>query len=144
MATFSGGTIVANTFPAITYATLPNMYGTAGTADCCGYSETLTITVDPTFAATEISFLILNGFDVQSYVATAYDGANQVAQQTFALAPSHKPSYAVADLTASGITSATITPLGSPVNFDFFIDTVAFNESITAAVVPESCSLLRW
>jgi len=141
VATFSGGTILgfATNFPGIVYATPPNVYGTES-----GYSETLTITVDPAFAATEVSFPIFNGNTTAvSYVATAFDGATQVAQQIFLSVPANFNSgYALADLMASNITSVTIAPQGSPAFFDFLIDTVAFNESVTAAVAPEPGSLM--
>jgi hypothetical protein len=59
VATFSGGTILgfAANFPAIVFATPPNVYGTADFGGA-GDLETLTITVDPSFTATEISFPI--------------------------------------------------------------------------------------
>jgi hypothetical protein len=76
-------------------------------------------------------------------VATAFDGATQVAQQTFANVPSNGNSgYVLADLIAPDITSVKITPQGAPTSFDFLIDTVAFNEPVTAAVSPEPSSLI--
>jgi hypothetical protein len=100
--------------------------------------------VDPTFTATEISFPIFNGETfAQSYVATAFDGANQVDQQIFTdVANNISSGFALADLIAANITSVTITPEGSPSDFDFVIDTVAFNEPVTAAVAPEPGSLM--
>ena len=143
VATFSGGTILGDAadFPAIVFATPPNVYGTTN-GD--GYSETLTISVNPAFAATEISFPIFNGETfAQSYVATAFNGATQVAQQTFLNVPANTSSgFVLADLIAPNITSVTITPQGSPSTFDFVIDTVAFNESVTSAVSPEPTSML--
>jgi hypothetical protein len=144
VATFTGGTILgfAANFPAIIYATEPNVYGTTNGGP--GYLETLTINVDPAFGATEISFPIFNGETfVQSYVATAFDGATQVAQQIFTDVPNNFDSgYALADLIAANITSVTITPVGAPGAFDFVIDTVAFNESVQQAVAPEPGSVM--
>jgi hypothetical protein len=142
VATFSGGTILgdAANFPAIVYATPPNVYGTVNGVS--GYSETLTITVNPSDTVTEVSFPIFNGETfVQSYTATAFNGVTQVAQQVFSNVPDNTTSgYALADLIASNITSVTITPNGAPASWDFLIDTVAFNESVESAVAPEPAS----
>jgi hypothetical protein len=142
VATFSGGTVLgdAANFPAIVYATSPNVYGT--TDGVAGYSETLTITINPADTVTEVSFPIFNGETfAQSYTATAFNGVTQVAQQVFSNVPDNNTSgYALADLTASNITSVTITPNGAPASWDFLLDTVAFNESVQSAVSPEPAS----
>lgn len=142
VATFSGGTILgdASSFPAIIYATAPNVYGT--TDSVAGYSETLTITVDPSASISEVSFPVFNGETfTQSYTVTAFDDSTEVAQEDLMNLPSNLSSgYALADLIAPDITSVTITPDGAPAAFDFVIDTVAFNESIEQAVAPEPAS----
>lgn len=137
VATFTGGTVLgdATFFPAIIYATPPNVYGTT---EGFGYSELLVIEVSPSYTATEVSFALFNGDGTQSYVATAFDGVNQVAQQTFTDVPSNNLSgYALVDLTAANITSVAVTPVGAPAFWDFVIDTVAFNESVESAAAPE-------
>lgn len=142
VATFSGGTVLgdAASFPAIIYATPPNVYGTA--SGFAGYSETLTITVDPSASISEVSFPVFNGETfTQSYTVTAFDGVTQVAQEDLLNLPDNSSSgYALADLLAPTITSVTITPDGAPAAFDFLIDTVAFNESVEQAVAPEPAS----
>ena len=142
VATFSGGTVLglAANFPAIAFATVPNVYGT--TNGVAGYSPTLLITIDPGYSVNEVSFPIFNGENTtESYVATAFDGATQVAQQTFSNVPSNFNSgFVLADLLAANITSVTITTLGSPASFYFIIDTVAFNEPVQHAVAPEPAS----
>jgi hypothetical protein len=143
VATFTGGTVLgfATNFPAIGFATIPNVYGTAN--GVAGYLETLTITTDPINTVTEVSFPIFNGENfIQSYVATAFNGASQVAQQTFLNLPTNFNSgFAIVDLLAPNITSVTITPVGAPASFDFLIDSVAFNESVEQAFnAPEPVS----
>jgi hypothetical protein len=144
IATFTGGVILGNaaSFPGIVFATPPNVYGTANFGN--GLSETLTITVDPSFPVTEVSFPIFNGETfTQSYTATAFSGATQVASQTLTnLPPNSSSGFGLIDLMAMPITSVTIIPTALPSSWDFLIDTVAFNESVEQAVgVPEPSSI---
>jgi hypothetical protein len=86
-ATFSGGVVLglATFFPAISFASSPNVYGTADFGN--GLSKTLNIAVDPTFTTTEVSFALFNGETFnQSYTATAFNGSTQVASQSLASA----------------------------------------------------------
>src|SRR5947209_3607863 len=55
-ATFSGGVILgfATFFPAISFATAPNVYGSADFGN--HLSNSITIAIDPQFATTEVSF----------------------------------------------------------------------------------------
>ena len=138
-AVFTGGMIFGNPafLPQIVFATAPNVYGTASFDPLL--AETLTITVNNTFPTTELSFALINGMTRPvSYLATAFNGATNVASQTLtANIPSNQSTggFALVDLiNAGGITKVEITPLGNPVGFDFFIDTIAFNESIQTAV----------
>lgn len=138
-ATFSGGVVLgdATFFPAISFATSPNVYGTADFGN--GLPEQLTIAIDPTFTTTEVSFALFNGevFN-QSYTVNAFNGASVVTTQSLAnIAPNFNSGYGLVDLvSAGGITSVTITPDGAPSAWDFLIDTVAFNQSITTIPTP--------
>jgi hypothetical protein len=142
-ATFSGGVILgdATYFPAIIYATSPNVYGSASIGNL---SETMSIAINPGVTVKEVSFALFNGTSQQSYVATAYNGGGAVASQTLNNVPSNANlGYGLIDLMwAAGITSVLISPVGSPTSWDFEIDTVVFNESLTsnqsvqAAVTP--------
>jgi len=138
-ATFSGGVALGNAtfFPAISFATPPNVYGTADFGN--RLPEQLTIAIDPTFATTEVSFALFNGevFN-QSYIVNAMNGANVVASQTLTnLAPNFNSGYGLIDLVnVGGITSVTIAPVGAPSVWDFLIDTVAFNQSVTSIPLP--------
>ena len=60
-ATFSGGVVLgfATFFPAIAFATAPNVYGSADFGN--HLSNALTITIDPAFTTTEVSFALFNG-----------------------------------------------------------------------------------
>jgi hypothetical protein len=60
-ATFSGGVVLgfATFFPAIAFATAPNVYGSADFGN--HLSNALTIAIDPAFTTTEVSFALFNG-----------------------------------------------------------------------------------
>ena len=136
-ATFEGGVVLgfATFFPAISFATTPNVYGTANFGN--QLSTSLTISINPAFLTTEVSFALFNGevFN-QSYVVNAFNGLSVVGSQTLAnVAPNFNSGYGLVDLTSlSGITSVTIAPTGSPAVWDFLIDTVAFNQSLTSVI----------
>jgi hypothetical protein len=136
-ATFSGGVVLgfATFFPAISFATPPNVYGTANFGN--GLPEQLSIAIDPTFATTEVSFALFNGETFnQTYTVNAFNGASLVASQTLTnIAPNFNSGYGLVDLLASGgITSVTVAPTGAPAAWDFLIDTVAFNQNITNVI----------
>jgi PEP-CTERM motif-containing protein len=142
VATFSGGVILgdATNLPGLIFATPPNAYGTAGFGDAL--SSTLTIMVDPSFTADEVSFAVLNGATIaESYVVDAFHGGTLVGTQSFSNLPATLSSgFGLADILAPGITSVTIAPVAlSDPNvdgWDFFIDSVAFNESINQEINP--------
>jgi hypothetical protein len=138
-ATFSGGVVLgfATFFPAISFATIPNVYGSADFGN--HLATALTIAIDPAFATTEVSFALFNGETFnQSYTIDAFNGASLVGSQTLAnVAPNFNSGYGLVDLVSlGGITKVTIAPTGAPVVWDFLIDTVAFNQNITSVVNP--------
>lgn len=138
-ATFSGGVALgfATFFPAIAFATAPNVYGTADFGN--GLATSLTIDINPSFLTTEVSFALFNGETfAQSYTVNAFNGTSLVASQNLAsLAPNFNSGYGLVDLTAAGgITQVVITPDGRPAVWDFLIDTVAFNQSLTSLPTP--------
>ena len=136
-ATFTGGVALgfATFFPAIAFATAPNVYGTANFGN--GLSTSLHIAIDPLFTTTEVSFALFNGETfAQTYTVDAFNGASLVASQTLTnVAPNFNSGYGLIDLTSlAGITSVTIAPAGAPSAWDFLIDTVAFNQNVTSVV----------
>ncbi len=137
-ADFSGGVVLglATFFPAIQYASGPNVYGTADFGN--GLARALTIDVNPNFATTQVSFALFNGETfLQSYVVDAYNGASLVASQTAAnVLPNFNSGFALIDLSsATGITRVTVNAVNPPPGvWDFLIDTVAFNQSVTTVV----------
>jgi hypothetical protein len=138
-ATFSGGVALgfATFFPAISFATAPNVYGTADFGN--HLSTALTIAIDPAFTTTEVSFALFNGETFnQSYSVDAFNGATMVASQILSnVAPNFNSGYGLIDLNSlGGITRVTVAPTGAPAVWDFLIDTVAFNQSITSIVNP--------
>jgi hypothetical protein len=138
VASFSGGEVLGDTtnFPAIIFATAPNVYGTIQAGNL---SSTMTISVDPSFTADEISFALFNGNTVPvSYVVDAFSGATLEATQTFTNVPANFNSgFVLPDLLGTNLTSVTIAPTtGSSTFWDFEIDSIAFNESVTQAIQP--------
>jgi hypothetical protein len=137
-ATFTGGVVLgfATFFPAIAYATAPNVYGTADFG--VSLSKTLNIAVNPGFQTTEVSFALFNGETfAQTYQAFAYNGSTLVASQTLSsLAANFNSGWGTVDLKASNITSVVVQAAGLPSVFDFLIDTVAFNQSLSLSVLP--------
>ncbi len=136
-ATFTGGVALgfATFFPAIAFATAPNVYGTANFGN--GLSKTLTMDIDPAFTTTEVSFALFNGETfAQSYTVDAYNGTTLVASQTLSnLAANFQSGYGLIDLVnAGGITKVNTYAVGTPGVWDFLIDTVAFNQNITSVV----------
>lgn len=135
-ATFSGGVILgfATFFPAISFASAPNVYGTADFG--VGLSNTLNININPGYSTNQVSFALFNGETfAQTYVATAYDGTTQVATQTLSsLAANFNSGYGIVDLQAPNITSVVVGAFGRPAVFDFLIDSVAFNQSAQQAI----------
>jgi hypothetical protein len=136
-ATYTGGVVLgfATFFPAISFATPPNVYGTANFGN--GLPEKLSIDVNAANPTTEVSFALFNGevFN-QSYTVNAFDGTTLVGtQHLLSVPPNFNSGYALIDLTApAGITNLTVTPDGAPSAWDFLIDSVAFNQSLSAVV----------
>ncbi|MGD0442771.1 MAG: PEP-CTERM sorting domain-containing protein [Edaphobacter sp.] len=149
IATFTGGVILgdATNLPGLEFATPPNAYGTAGFGDS-SLSSTLTIMVDPAFTADEVSFALLNGATITSgYVVNAFSGATLVDTENFTLAANLSSGFGLPDLLGSDITMVTIqstTDDPSVNGWDFFIDSVALNESINQEInpTPEPSSLI--
>lgn len=139
-ATFTGGVILGNAtnFPAQSFATSPNIYGTAwfGT----GLSATLTIAINPSFPTNEVSFPLFNGLTIsQSYTVSAFDAFNNLlASQHLTNVPSTTISgFAIVDLVALGIVSVTISPDSIPDgSWDFAIDSIALNRSLQPVPLP--------
>lgn len=136
-ATFTGGVALgfATFFPAIAFATAPNVYGTANFGN--GLSTSLNIAIDPLFTTTEVSFALFNGETfAQTYTVDAFNGTSLVASQTLTnVAPNFNSGYGLIDLNnLGGITSVKIAPTGAPSAWDFLIDTVAFNQNVTTVV----------
>ena len=138
-ATFSGGVVLgfATFFPAISFATPPNVYGTADFGN--KLARQLTIDINPQFPTTEVSFALFNGeVFKQSYIVNAFNGTTLVASQTLpSISANFVSGYGLVDVvSAGGITSVTIAPVGAPAVWDFLIDSVAFNQNITGTTNP--------
>ncbi len=143
VATFSGGVVLgdATNLPAQSFGTEPNLYGTASASFIPGTDpsllSTMTIAVDPSYTVGEVSFPLFNGYTAtEGYTVTAFDASTQVGQQVLDLAANTAGGHGVVDLTASAITSVTIVPNDLSAGWDFFIDSVAFNEPVSSAITP--------
>lgn len=111
-ATFSGGVVLglATFFPAIQYATIPNVYGTADFGH--GLATALTIAINPNFVTTELSFALFNGETFrQSYVVDAYNGSAKVATQAANnILPNFNSGFALVDMVNAGGGKEWIAP----------------------------------
>jgi hypothetical protein len=147
-ATFTGGVILglATFFPAIQFASSPNVYGTADFGN--GLSNTLTIGINSPNAniTNEVSFALFNGETfAQTYTITAFDINGKTFSQTLNnVAANWQSGFGLVDLIFPNISKVTInaTNNGIPVTntaWDFLIDDVAFNQNITN-VIPQTPS----
>lgn len=136
-ATFSGGVVLglATFFPAISFASSPNVYGTADFGN--GLSRTLTIDLNAANQVNQVSFALFNGETFnQSYQVDAFNGSTLLATQTLAsVAPNFNSGYGIIDLSSTtNITQVTINAVGNPAAWDFLIDDVAINQSLTSVI----------
>lgn len=136
-ATFSGGVVLglATFFPAISFASSPNVYGTADFGN--GLSRTLTIDLNAANQVNQVSFALFNGETFnQTYQVDAFNGSSIVATQTLtSVAPNFNSGYGIIDLTSTtNITQVTINAVGNPAAWDFLIDDVAINQSLTNVI----------
>lgn len=139
VATFSGGVVLGTetNLPALSYGTTPNVYGTDEALVPVSYSMSpITITINPSFSVQEVSFPLFNGDTAsQTYTVNALDNSTVVAQQVVTLTSNLASGHTVIDLKASNITSVVIEPPDST-EFDYSIDSVAFNEPVSSAITP--------
>ena len=129
-ATFSGGAILgyATYFPAQGFATAPNIYGTAWFGD--NLLETMTITINPSFPTSEVSFSLFNGvIPSQTYTVSAFNASDMLLISHQYMIPGNGTTgFAIVDLLALGIAKVTITPDGAPSEWDFVIDSVTLTQ----------------
>jgi hypothetical protein len=142
VATFTGGVVLGTetNLPALSFGTVPNVYGTALNTfidSSFVLPDQITITINPSFTVNEISFPLFNGFtSVESYTVDAFNGTTQIGQQVLSNLPANTDSgHGVIDLKAPDITSVTVSPNDTS-SWDFSIDSVAFNEAVSAAINP--------
>jgi hypothetical protein len=135
VATYSGGAPIQFpvNFPAGKYfytSDTNTVYGTAWTGS--GYSYELTIAIDQSFTANEVSFRFFNGLpSFEIYWIRAYSGSNLIDQSILPLASLYYPrqSFSALDFkSGSGITEVTMIPLGPQLSiWDFGYGQVVFN-----------------
>ena len=135
-ATFSGGAILgyATYFPAQGLATSPNIYGTAWFGD--NLLETMTITINPSFPTSEVSFSLFNGVVslAQTYTVSAFNASDTLLISHQYMIPGNGTTgFAMVDLLALGIAKVTITPDGAPSEWDFVIDSVTLTQTLATS-----------
>ena len=144
---FNGGVVLgfATNLPASPFGTVPNIYGTANhpSGNAVGDSSlasSLSIDISNTFGLTTVEGLLFNGMIRQaSYTIEAFAGTTLLDSVSFIdLADNLSGGFDVFKLDSGGqaITSVIFTPDLADGEWDFFIDTIAFNEPIENAVVP--------
>ena len=103
-ATFSGGAILgyATYFPAQGFATAPNIYGTAWFGD--NLLETMTITINPSFPTSEVSFSLFNGvIPSQAYTVSAFNASDTLLiSQQYVIPGNGNTGFAIVDLAGIG------------------------------------------
>jgi hypothetical protein len=142
-ATFSGGAILgyATYFPAQGFATAPNIYGTAWFGD--NLLETMTITINPSFPTSEVSFSLFNGvIPSQTYTVSAFNASDMpLISQQYVIPGNGNTGFAIVDLLALGIAKVTITPDGVPSEWDFVIDSITLTQPPPLQPVPLPAAL---
>jgi len=147
VATFTGGVVLGNEHGLfVTLLTPPNVYATSGFGD--GLDSTITITMNPSFLVTDVSFPLYNAAtSPESYVVDAYDGTTLVASQTLTNIPGTlQLGTGNVNLSAPDITSVTITPtsLNAPCckGWDYSIATVSITGTPVGVPEPATFGLL--
>jgi hypothetical protein len=134
-ATFTGGVILGfpTSFPAIPFASAPNLYGTASFGDA-SLQRSLVMDIDSSYACNLVEGVLFNGnFQSANFSVQAFDGASLVASQSFNLANNSSGGNAVFSLSAANITKVVVTDVTTSTgSWDFFIDTIVLNDRIPA------------
>lgn len=132
IATVRGGVVLglASALSGNPWVTAPNMYLTASDnligAGAFGLPDTITITVPPGVNLLQATFPVINGMPgAESYAVAAFAGSAQLSQALFNNIPSF--GYSLANVTGTGITSMTITPLDTSA-WDFAVDSIVVRE----------------
>ena len=145
--TFNGGVVLGlPTFtPTTPFATSPNFYATAnhpsgGIVGDPSLSATLSIDIAPSVDATTIEGLLLNGLNRPgSYTIEAFSNGTLVDSTSLDnLTENSSNGFDLFRLDSNGlpITSVLFSPDLINGEWDYFIDTIAINESITAIPIP--------
>jgi hypothetical protein len=136
LATVSGGVVLGfpTNFPAVDFATEPNVYGTAspGLEGDPSLLATTTIDLDPGAQATLVEGLVLNGMTVEETFTVEAFGPSGLLD-TLVLAdvpPNFSAGFQTFSFTGDPITRVTIEPGLATADWDYFVDSIAINESI--------------
>jgi len=136
VATVSGGVVLGfpTNFPAVAFSTEPNVYGTASEALVGADPSllpTVTIAVDPAENAQLVEGLVLNGLTVvETFTVEAFGPGGLLGTVDLEVPPNSASGFQTFSFTGDPITSVTITPSRPGVEWDYFVDSIAINESI--------------
>lgn len=140
--TVNGGVVLGfpTNFPAVDFATSPNVYGTASKSFDPMISElspNITIDIDSDYTVNRVEGLLFNGVtSPQDYRITALSNGEEVTSQFFEQMPANLSEGNVAfSLISDGapITQVVFEP-EDDAHWDYIIDTLAFNLPIAEAV----------
>ena len=137
VATITGGVVLGfpTNFPAVDFSTEPNVYGTASELPAGGDPSllpTITIDVDPAADAQLVEGLVLNGLTVsETFTVDAFGPGGLLATMVLLDVPPNSSSgFQTFSFTGEPITRVTVTPSRPGEEWDYFVDTIAINESI--------------
>lgn len=126
--TITGGTILTNAtnFPA-------DPSSVYGTTNCCGYSNTITLTF-----TSAINNFFMDLFNGQIFTDTFTVSDNLGNSQSFTIPPNTSSGVALVSFPTVG---STISITTNDPSWDFLIDNIGFNEPTPGTAVPEPGTL---
>lgn len=148
VAIVSGGVVLGypSALPEIPFVSRPNVYGTANAPAYMADPSLLpkiTIDIDPVTAATLVEGVVLNLLAVpETFTVEAFGPGGLLETQVLADVPSAALSgFDTFSFTAASVTRVTITPSRPGMEWAYFVDTVAINESVPfCPIIPlEGC-----
>jgi hypothetical protein len=124
----SGGVILGFATDLNAAQSYPNVYAT-GDLGHTTLQNKITITLDPSFPANNISGMLANGKTTPlSYLVSAFNGTTLVNSQAFTnIAGNLTSGYVIFNVSAPAITSLTIEPTSGLPAWNFIIDNLTVN-----------------
>lgn len=144
--TIDGGVVLVSpsNLMDLPYGNTPHLYGTAY------FGKQLSSTLTMSFAAgadvKQVEGVLFNGSSkAVDYEVVAWSGGQQVAVGRYSLASTHEDGWSVFRVASdAGIDKVDVRPTSNLLQWDFFIDTIAVNQSLETVLspVPEPATAL--